>query len=54
MIKKIINFFKGIKKNKILVSKKEIKRMYKNMSKNDLILVIQKLVHENEFLKRKK
>jgi hypothetical protein len=42
------------KKNRRFVSRKEIKQLYKNMSKNQLITVINKLVHENAELKLKK
>lgn len=36
------------------VSKKEIKHLYKGMSKNQLIKVISALVHENAELKNRK
>ena len=41
-------------KKRKLVSRKEIKQMYKNMSKNQLITVINNLAHENAELKVKK
>jgi hypothetical protein len=53
-MKKIISFFKSLinpKKQFQYVSKKEVKQMYKGLSKNPLITI--KLAQENELLKRK-
>jgi hypothetical protein len=53
----MLKFLKSLftrKPKKQFVSRKEIKQMYKNMSKNQLILVISNLVHENAQLKLSK
>jgi hypothetical protein len=57
MINKIKLFFKNLIKPKSkqkYVSHNEVKRIYKNFSKNQLINVIIKLANENAFLKAKK
>ena len=54
MINKIKSFFSNLfksKRNQNYVSVKEVKQLYRNFSKNELIRVIIKLGNENALLK---